>query len=149
MELGAAERGPPRLAPGARGAHTERTFLAIPPVMTLPRSFPPPAGTLHPGPDDPAPGRLTPRRPGRARRRRTVLVAALAAALAACAGADEAGVALGPVDGRELPPADTGRVAVGDAAPDFALESYEGPVVRLSDFRGEREVILVFYRGHW
>jgi peroxiredoxin len=53
------------------------------------------------------------------------------------------------VDGRELPPVDTGRVAVGDTAPDFALESYEGPVVALSDFRGAREVVLVFYRGHW
>jgi hypothetical protein len=58
-------------------------------------------------------------------------------------------VALGPVDGRDLDPVDTGRVAVGDLAPDFALESYEGPVVRLSDFQGDKEVVLVFYRGYW
>lgn len=72
----------------------------------------------------------------------------LAATLAAC-GSQADRTALGPVDGRDLPPVDTGRVAVGDTAPDFALESYEGPVVALSDFRGAREVVLVFYRGHW
>ncbi len=33
---------------------------------------------------------------------------------------------LGPVDGRELPPVDTGRVEVGDLAPDFSLMSYGG-----------------------
>ncbi len=81
-------------------------------------------------------------------RRRTLSpLAALLVGLAACAGGERA--ALGPVDGRALPPSDTGRVAVGDEAPDFRLASYEGPVVQLSDFRGEQEVLLVFYRGHW
>jgi cytochrome oxidase Cu insertion factor (SCO1/SenC/PrrC family) len=56
---------------------------------------------------------------------------------------------LGPADGHDLPPADTGRVAVGEPAPDFSLESYAGPVVTLSDYRGQKEVILVFYRGYW
>jgi hypothetical protein len=56
---------------------------------------------------------------------------------------------LGPADGRDLSPADTGRVAVGDVAPGFSLESYAGPVVTLSDFRGKKEAILVFYRGYW
>ena len=55
----------------------------------------------------------------------------------------------GPADGRDLPAVDTGRVAVGDVAPDFALASYNDGVVRLSDFRGEKDVILVFYRGYW
>jgi hypothetical protein len=64
----------------------------------------------------------------------------------ACAGK---GRTLGPVDGHELPPADTGRVAVGDPAPDFSLASYGEGVVTLSEFRGKREVILVFYRGWW
>jgi hypothetical protein len=63
--------------------------------------------------------------------------------------ASEGDGALGPLDGRDLAPTDTGRVAVGDAAPDFRLASYEGPVVQLSEFEGEREVLLVFYRGHW
>ncbi len=56
---------------------------------------------------------------------------------------------LGPADGRDLPGQDTGRVAVGDAAPDFSLLAYSGDVISLSDFRGQRNVILAFYRGHW
>ena len=56
---------------------------------------------------------------------------------------------LGPADGRDLPSQDTGRVAVGDAAPDFSLLAYSGDVITLSDFRGQQNVILAFYRGHW
>ncbi len=56
---------------------------------------------------------------------------------------------LGPQDGFDLPGVDTGRVAVGDIAPDFSLLSYAGTVTTLSDFRGEKNVVLVFYRGHW
>ena len=56
---------------------------------------------------------------------------------------------LGPQDGLELSGLDTGRVAVGDVAPDFSLVSYAGPVTNLSDFRGEKNVVLQFYRGHW
>ncbi len=56
---------------------------------------------------------------------------------------------LGPHDGRDLSALDTGRVAVGDVAPDFSLTSYAGPVTTLSDFRGEKTVVLQFYRGHW
>jgi len=57
--------------------------------------------------------------------------------------------ALGPTDGRELPGEDTARVRVGDPAPDFRLRSFEGDVVALSDYRGNKDVVLVFYRGHW
>ena len=56
---------------------------------------------------------------------------------------------LGPVDGKDLPAVDTGRVVVGAPAPDFTLESKDGGVVRLSQYRGRRNVVLVFYRGHW
>ncbi len=56
---------------------------------------------------------------------------------------------LGPHDGRDLSGLDTGRVAVGDVAPDFSLVTYAGPVTTLSDYRGEKNVILVFYRGYW
>jgi cytochrome oxidase Cu insertion factor (SCO1/SenC/PrrC family) len=56
---------------------------------------------------------------------------------------------LGPLDGLGLPGIDTGRVAVGDVAPDFSLMSYAGTVTTLSDFRGDKNVVLVFYRGHW
>lgn len=56
---------------------------------------------------------------------------------------------LGPKDGAGLPPLDTSRVAVGTTAPDFTLESKDGGTVTLSQFRGKKEVVLVFYRGHW
>jgi len=71
------------------------------------------------------------------------------ALLAAACGSEAPRLALGPVDGRDLTPADTGRVAVGDAAPDFSLESYGNGVLTLSEFQGKRDVVLVFYRGHW
>lgn len=74
---------------------------------------------------------------------------AASAVLAIACGAETERVALGPVDGHDLPPADTGRVAVGDPAPDFSLEAYPEGVITLSQFRGKREVILVFYRGSW
>jgi thioredoxin-dependent peroxiredoxin len=45
---------------------------------------------------------------------------------------------------------DTGKtsknpVAVGDRAPDFALQSANGETVRLSDFLGKKNVVLYFY----
>jgi len=36
-------------------------------------------------------------------------------------------------------------LAVGDRAPDFALPDQEGKVVKLSDFRGKKNVVLAFY----
>jgi len=54
---------------------------------------------------------------------------------------------LGPVDGSGLASVDTGRVRVGDVAPDFTLLSREGSRVTLSAFRGHKNVVLVFYRG--
>ena len=56
---------------------------------------------------------------------------------------------LGPADGRDLDSADLDRVQVGDLAPDFSLRAYSGDVVTLSDFRGKKNVVLVFYRGYW
>lgn len=82
-----------------------------------------------------------------------VRLAALAiaqACIAAPIAAQSAPVrSLGPADGRELPAVDTGRVRGGDAAPDFTLESMTGGPVTLSSYRGKKNVILVFYRGHW
>jgi len=57
--------------------------------------------------------------------------------------------ALGPVDGSELTPSDLERVQVGAPVPDFALEDEKGASVTLSQFRGKKNVVLVFYRGHW
>ena len=58
-------------------------------------------------------------------------------------------IPLGPVDGLDLPPTDLDRVQEGDVAPDFTLTSLAGPPVTLSSYRGEANVVLVFYRGHW
>jgi cytochrome oxidase Cu insertion factor (SCO1/SenC/PrrC family) len=37
------------------------------------------------------------------------------------------------------------QLKVGDQAPDFALTDTEGQTVRLSDFRGKKNVVLAFY----
>lgn len=57
--------------------------------------------------------------------------------------------ALGPKDGPTNPPTDLERVKVGDRAPDFTLESLDGRRVTLSSYRGAKNLVLVFYRGHW
>lgn len=69
--------------------------------------------------------------------------------LVGCAAQEEEPIVLGPADGMELPGVDLERVQVGAMAPDFTLTSLAGPPVRLSSFQGERNVVLVFYRGHW
>lgn len=56
---------------------------------------------------------------------------------------------LGPKDGANLKPTDLERVKVGDQAPDFTLENMDGKRISLADFRGKKNVVLVFYRGHW
>jgi len=56
---------------------------------------------------------------------------------------------LGPKEGHKLPAEDLNRVKVGAAAPDFTLEDIDGKRISLSDFRGKKNVVLVFYRGHW
>ena len=37
----------------------------------------------------------------------------------------------------------------GDMAPDFSVMTYAGTVTTLSDYRDDKDVVLVFYRGHW
>ena len=91
-----------------------------------------------------------------------LLLSFLAVSLAACGGSGEGGgaeaeatsqqaepVSLGPRDGLDLPPIDLERVAVGTVAPDFSLRTITGDVLTLSAFRGAKNVVLVFYRGHW
>lgn len=89
--------------------------------------------------------------------RLTTALVTIAVGLGACTGGDEtpesgaemAAVALGPADGHDLPGVDLERVQVGRPAPDFTLTSLAGPPLRLSSFRGAKNVVLVFYRGHW
>ena len=81
--------------------------------------------------------------------RSSPLVAVAVAVLAACAGGEQAPLQLGPVDGFDLAPTEIERVAVGTVAPDFSLETMNNDTLTLSDFRGSKNVVLVFYRGHW
>jgi peroxiredoxin len=39
------------------------------------------------------------------------------------------------------------KVEMNTPAPDFSLTDYQGNPVRLSDFRGKSNVLLVFNRG--
>lgn len=75
--------------------------------------------------------------------------ASAAAAAEEAAAQEAAQIALGPVDGHDLPPADLERVLAGSPAPDFTALSSTGQPITLSDYRGEKDVILFFYRGHW
>jgi hypothetical protein len=38
---------------------------------------------------------------------------------------------------------------VGEPAPDFSLPDASGRPVTLADYRGQKPVVLVFYRGYW
>lgn len=47
--------------------------------------------------------------------------------------------------GAQQPSAPQTQLKVGDRAPDFELTDTEGQKVRLSDFRGKKNVVLAFY----
>ena len=79
----------------------------------------------------------------------TALGALVVATTAFAPGAFAQAPNVGPVDGHDLPATDLERVAVGTEAPLFALESYAGETIALADYRGRKNVVLVFYRGHW
>jgi peroxiredoxin len=64
----------------------------------------------------------------------TILAAALLAV--ACAGG-----ATGQIK--------NARLEVGDKAPDFRLPDHTGGYVGLSDFQGEKNVVLAFYPLAW
>ena len=40
-------------------------------------------------------------------------------------------------------------IAVGDQAPDFTLESTDGETYRLADMRGDKNLVVIFFRGTW
>ncbi len=54
-----------------------------------------------------------------------------------------------PKDGDKQSATDLDRVKVGQPAPDFTLEDSDGKNISLTDYRGKKNVVLVFYRGHW
>ena len=82
--------------------------------------------------------------------RSTLFVAGFLVAVPAVGRAQGGGApALGPKDAAVFPPLDTGRVGIGTPAPDFTLETKDGGTITLSQFRGKKNIVLVFYRGHW
>ena len=54
----------------------------------------------------------------------------------------------GPKNGEGLSSSDLDRVQVGQTAPDFTLPKPDGEALTLSSLR-DKNVVLVFYRGHW
>lgn len=46
-------------------------------------------------------------------------------------------------------PASAITFRVGEPAPDFTLIDAGGRALRLSELRGQKPVVLVFYRGYW
>jgi cytochrome oxidase Cu insertion factor (SCO1/SenC/PrrC family) len=54
-------------------------------------------------------------------------------------------VANGQVASQSAPVAPTTQLKVGMAAPDFELTNTEGAKVKLSDFKGKKNVVLAFY----
>ena len=60
-------------------------------------------------------------------------------------GANDAKPPGGAQAGAQQPAAPQTHLKVGDRAPDFELTDTEGQKVRLSDFRGKKNVVLAFY----
>ena len=40
-------------------------------------------------------------------------------------------------------------LSVGQIAPDFTLKAHDGRVVRLSDYRGKKNVVMAFFPLAW
>ena len=63
-------------------------------------------------------------------------------------------LALLPAFGQEgsqtLPSSEKQRpVVAGDTAPAFTLKAEDGASYRLEDLRGQRNLVLIFFRGTW
>ena len=81
--------------------------------------------------------------------------AALLVALAACASGQEATKTPAQTTAQQpaapqqqrpaQPQAPQTHLKVGDTAPDFTLPDTKGQPVKLSDFRGKKNVVLAFY----
>jgi peroxiredoxin len=53
--------------------------------------------------------------------------------------------ALAAVSFAQVPQTPQTKLKVGDAAPDFTLTDTDGNKVKLSDFKGKKNVVLAFY----
>ena len=56
-------------------------------------------------------------------------------------------VELIPLKPEQLPEGD--GLAVGLKAPDFNLPDSDGEMIALADYVGQKQVVLIFYRGSW
>jgi cytochrome oxidase Cu insertion factor (SCO1/SenC/PrrC family) len=54
-------------------------------------------------------------------------------------------LAFAAVAAAQQPSPPKSQLKVGDAAPDFTLTDTEGNQVKLSDFKGKKNVVLAFY----
>ncbi len=86
--------------------------------------------------------------------KRSPVVASLLVGLSLCgltcqksgpAPGGSAGANAANSSGGQQPAAPQTHLKVGDRAPDFELTDTEGQKVRLSDFRGKKNVVLAFY----
>jgi len=91
-----------------------------------------------------------------------LLIVSLFALVAACGGdAEEPASGDTPtIDKAEIPTAAPAAeptepvlintpVPVANLAPDFTLPSIQGPEYTLSSFKGDKPVLVVFYRAYW
>ena len=82
---------------------------------------------------------------------RRLLTPALLCAVAVCASAQQpaqqpaAQPAATPAARPQGPQMPKTHLKVGDPAPDFTLPDTKGQPVKLSDFRGKKNVVLAFY----
>jgi cytochrome oxidase Cu insertion factor (SCO1/SenC/PrrC family) len=59
------------------------------------------------------------------------------------------GCGAGQGSGAGEPQAQNAELKVGDKAPDFRLADHTGGYVRLSDFEGDKNVVVAFYPLAW
>jgi peroxiredoxin Q/BCP len=62
-----------------------------------------------------------------------------------CAGAGLAQTKPAPAQTQATPAAPKTHLKVGDAAPDFTLTDTAGKPVKLSEYKGKKNVVLAFY----
>lgn len=46
-------------------------------------------------------------------------------------------------------PTDLDRVQVGSHPPEFLLRDLDGRTHSLKQYEGKKNIVLIFYRGHW
>ncbi len=79
-------------------------------------------------------------------RQRPTIFAVIAILLGALSGID---LVPGPSREDAQATAPLKRVQVGQVAPDFTLRTPDGSSYRLSELRGRKNLVLIFFRGTW